>query len=214
VSLDWTVCPRLQGWWIRHLPISCVGSSCSLPNISDFQIGKWKYNHRMQGQDIAILIKLATGGEELPSKALAESLSISPSEVSKAQKRCIDSGLLYISPSRKRVNRSALLEFLSHGLKYAFPPIRGSLVRGIPTASAAEPLKSHFSQDGDPPPVWPYAEGNVRGISLSPLYKMAPKAALHDPKFYGALALCDAIRIGRTRERNMAIEFLEKQIHA
>jgi len=155
----------------------------------------------MQGQDIAILLKLAVQNEpNIPSKSIAESLYVSESEVSKALRRCVDSSLLHIADAEKRVNRSALLEFLAHGLKYVFPPARGSMVRGVPTGTSAEPLKSRFLEDGEPPTVWPYAEGKVRGISLTPLYKGAPKAALRDPKFYGVLALCDAIRSGRTRE--------------
>jgi hypothetical protein len=169
----------------------------------------------MQGQDVALLLKLAIQNEpQVPSKDLAESLFISPSEVSKSLKRSADSGMLHIANGEKRVNRSALMEFLSHGFKYVFPSARGSLVRGVPTATSAEPLKSHFLEDGDPPAVWPYAEGKVRGISLAPLYKGAPKAALRDPKFYGVLALCDAIRSGRTRERNLAIELLGREINA
>ena len=61
------------------------------------------------------------------------------------------------------------MEFLSHGLKYAFPPERGSMTRGIPTGAAAEPLKSRFLDDKEPPTVWPYSEGKVRGLSLAPL---------------------------------------------
>lgn len=169
----------------------------------------------MQGQDIALLLKLVVQNEpRLPSKKLAESIFISSSEVSKALKRCVDAGLLHMLNGEKRVNRSALMEFLGHGLKYAFPSARGSLVRGVPTAASAEPLKSHLLEDGEPPTVWPYAEGKVRGISLLPLYKGAPKAALLDSKFYGVLALCDAIRSGRTRERNLAVELLGKVINA
>lgn len=168
----------------------------------------------MQGQDIALLLKLATLNEPtVPSKELAASLFISPSEVSKSLKRCVGAGLLYVSGPEKRVNRTALLEFLAHGLKYVFPPVRGTMVRGIPTASAAEPLKSRLLDDGEPPTVWPYAEGKVRGISIAPLYKAAPRATLLDAKLYCALALSDAIRSGRTRERNLAIELLEKEIH-
>jgi hypothetical protein len=169
----------------------------------------------MQGQDIAILLKLAVQNDpQVPSKNLAESLFISPSEVSKALKRCVESGLLYISGSEKRVNRSGLMEFLSHGLKYAFPPARGSLARGVPTAAAVEPLKSKLAEDGEPPPIWPFAEGKIRGISLAPLYAGAPQAALRDPKFYIVLALCDAIRSGRVRERKLAVELLEKELNA
>ena len=168
----------------------------------------------MKGQDIAILLKLAIQNEpKIPSKSIAETLYVSESEVSKAVRRCVDSGLLHTAGAEKRVNRSALLEFLAHGLKYVFPAARGSMTRGVPTAGAAEPLKSRFLGDGEPPAVWPYPEGRVRGISLAPLYKGAPKAALRDPQFYGILALCDAIRSGRTRERNLAVELLEKEIN-
>jgi hypothetical protein len=169
----------------------------------------------MQGQDVALLLKLAIQYEhQVPSKDLAESLFLSPSEVSKSLKRSVESGLLHMVNGEKRVNRSALLEFLAHGFKYVFPPAKGSLVRGVPTAAAAEPLKSRFLDSGDPPDVWPYVEGTVRGIAFAPLYKGAPKAALKDPRFYGILALCDAIRGGRTRERNLAIELLGKELHA
>jgi DNA-binding MarR family transcriptional regulator len=80
------------------------------------------YNEFMQGQDIALLLKLSIQNEPaIQSKSLAEELSISPSEVSKALRRCADAGLVHIEGSEKRVNRTALMEFLSHGLKYAFP---------------------------------------------------------------------------------------------
>lgn len=169
----------------------------------------------MQGQDIALLLQLSIQNEpKLPSKDLAAKLAISPSEVSKALRRCAAVGLLHVSDGEKRVNRSALMEFLAHGLRYVYPPQRGAMVRGVPTALAAEPLKSQFLEDGEPPTVWPYAEGKVRGLSIEPLYKGAPKAALKDAKLYGVLALCDAIRSGRTRERNLAVELLGKEIHA
>jgi hypothetical protein len=169
----------------------------------------------MLGQDIAILLKISLmKGPKILSKKLAEDLFLSPAEVSKSLNRCKDSGLLYWSDLEKRVNRSALLDFLAYGMRHVFPPKRGALVRGVPTATAAEPLKSHFVDNGEPPPVWPYAEGSVRGLSFSALYKSAPKAALLDPRLYELLALCDAIRSGRTRERVLAIELLRKALHA
>lgn len=45
------------------------------------------------------------------------------------------------------------------------------------------------------------------------LYKEVPEAALRDVKFHSVLALCDAVRSGRTRERNLAIDLLGKEIH-
>jgi hypothetical protein len=169
----------------------------------------------MLGQDIALLLKICLlEGPRVLSKTLADELFLPPGEVSKSLNRCKESGLLYWSDIEKRVNRSALLDFLAYGIRHVFPPKRGELVRGIPTAAAAEPLKSQLLDDGEPPPVWPYAEGSVRGLSFSPLYKSAPKAALFDPRFYELLALCDSIRSGRTRERVLAVELLRKALNA
>jgi hypothetical protein len=169
----------------------------------------------MLGQDIPVLLKLCLlEGPRILSKKLSEELFLSPADVSKSLNRCKDSGLLYWSDLEKRVNRSALLDFLAYGMRHVFPPKRGALVRGVPTAAATEPLKSHFLDDGEPPPVWPYPEGTVRGLSFSPLYKGAPKAALLDSRLYELLALCDAIRGGRTRERVIAIELLRKALNA
>jgi len=90
------------------------------------------------------------------------------------------------------------------GLKYVFPPERGELTRGVATSYAAEPLCRIVAQGSEPIPVWPYEEGKQRGISFEPLYRTAPIAALRDPSFYEYLALADALRDGRARERKIA----------
>src|ERR1039458_7968227 len=104
---------------------SCALVHCIFRAWIIFPISKLEiegYNGHMQGQDVALLLKLAIqNGPQVPSKNMAESLFISPSEVSKALKRCADSGLLYLSSGEKRVNGSALMGFLAHGLKYVFP---------------------------------------------------------------------------------------------
>jgi hypothetical protein len=145
-------------------------------------------------------------------KKLAEELFLSESDVGKAQQRCKASGLLHLSDMEKRVNRGGLLEFLIHGFRYAFPLQMGTLTRGVPTGIAAQPLKEKFIDTGEPPFVWPYSEGNIRGISLTPLHKRVPQAALRDPKLYELLALTDAIRGSRARERQLAREELTKRI--
>jgi hypothetical protein len=55
-----------------------------------------------------------------------------------------------------------------------------------------------------------HPEGKSRGIALAPLYKTVPIAALRDPLLYEKLALVDALRDGRTRERKLAEEELKK----
>jgi hypothetical protein len=65
----------------------------------------------------------------------------------------------------------------------------------------------------DLPPVWPHPEGATRGVALEPLYPSAPVAALRDPALYELLALIDAIREGRARERKLAEDELRARIH-
>jgi len=73
-------------------------------------------------------------------------------------------------------------------------------------------LSSHFRAGGDPPPVWPHPKGTVRGTTLLPLYQKLPEAALDSPELYELLALFDALRIGRARERKLAIELIEERL--
>lgn len=167
----------------------------------------------MQGQDIGILLKLSlSSGKSVLAKNLARDLYISPSEISKSLQRSKEAGLVYLNGTEKRVNRTALLKLLVHGVRYVFPPQRGGLTRGVPTGSSVAPLNDLFGPESDPPPVWPYVEGQTRGLSFSPLYKGAPQAALADEELYRLLALCDAIRGGRTRERNLASDMLEQAL--
>jgi len=165
----------------------------------------------LKPQDIVILLKLVTIGERPWSySSLAEELAISPSEVHSGIKRA---GVARLFDFERKVPlRQALLEFLVHGVKYAYPPERGSLTRGIPTGYATAPLKSLIAQPDEPPPVWPDPEGEVRGYALSPLYRSVPKAAGRDPHLYEFLALVDAIRDGRARERELAVKELSRRL--
>jgi hypothetical protein len=81
-----------------------------------------------------------------------------------------------------RENRS-----LVHGVKYAFPTKRGEVTRGLPTSYAAPPLNKHMEPGSELPPVWPFPEGQHRGVSLEPLYKTAPVAAVRDRVLYELL---------------------------
>ena len=44
----------------------------------------------------------------------------------------------------------------------------------------------------------------MRGVTFEPLHKSAPAAARKDPALYELLALIDAVRDGRVRERKLA----------
>ena len=83
----------------------------------------------------------------------------------------------------------------------------------MPTSFAAPPLKDEIASPDELPPVWPWPEGETRGVALDPLYRTAPAAALRDPVLYELLALVDAIRDGRARERKIAEKELIRRLH-
>lgn len=143
-----------------------------------------------------------------PMSLIATDLNMSPSEIHAAIKRLQQARLLHGPEMENKPNLSALQEFLLHGLKYAFPAVHGQVTRGLPTSVAAPPLKNEIFQGDELPPVWPWRDGEVRGIALEPLYKTAPAAALRDPHLYQLLALVDAIWDGRARERKIAEKHL------
>jgi hypothetical protein len=168
---------------------------------------------KLEAQDVVVVLKLTKYGERRPPYAeIAHQLFLSPSRVHAAVSRAKAARLLHGPELGERPNLAALEEFLIHGVKYAFPAQRGELSRGVPTAYAAPPLNALISQPDEPPPVWPYAEGSVRGYALYPLHKNVPKAALQDPDLHEMLALVDAIRDGRTRERVTAEKELLKRL--
>jgi hypothetical protein len=167
----------------------------------------------LKPQDVVVLLKLVTLGEKPWSyPSLALELGMSPSEVHAGVKRATKARLL--AADRGDLLRKALEEFLIHGVKYAYPPERGELSRGMPTAYAAPPLRDLIARVEEPPPVWPYSEGQVRGYAFSPLYRSVPEAAARDPKLYELLALLDAIRDGRARERDLAVAELRARLGA
>jgi DNA-binding Lrp family transcriptional regulator len=169
----------------------------------------------LKPQDVVVALKLCTYPDARPPiSIIANDLSLSPSEVHGAIVRLRKSRLLHGPNLKDRPNISALEEFLVHGLKYAFPAQHGEVTRGIPTSHAAEPLKSEVAMSNDLPPVWPWHEGNTRGVGFEPLYKSVPQAALRDSKLYQLLALVDAIRDGRARERKIAERDLVHRLRA
>lgn len=170
----------------------------------------------LKPQDVVVLLKLvAIGPSAWTYQRLAVELSISQSEVHAGVRRAVAAHLMTDTKAASgRPARAALLEFLVHGVKYAYPPKRGEITRGVPTGYAAPPLNKVIVPSSDPPPVWPHAEGAVRGYSLSPLYRTVPEAAMRDPALYELLALVDAIREGRARERNLAAKELALRLGA
>lgn len=168
-----------------------------------------KQHKGMRPHDIVVLLKIASkNGKPWLIKEIASELGISQSEVSESLHRSVQAGL--ISENKQMLMKSALLDFLKYGLKYVYPQQPGAVVRGVPTSHSAPPLNKEIVSDEIY--VWPYAEGKVRGQRIEPLHKSVPLVCLKDKKLYELLALTDALRIGKVRERTIAFEELEKRI--
>jgi len=161
--------------------------------------------------DVLVLLKIQVlEVESWTQTFLADELCVVQSQVHASLKRAESARL--ISSTTKRIFRQGLAEFLIHGVKYAFPPDRGEMTRGIVTCYAAPPLHDLIVQPDSPPPVWPHPEGAVRGFAFGPLDRRAPRAALKDPKLYELLVLVDAIRDGRARETSLAVGILKERL--
>lgn len=159
--------------------------------------------------DIIVLLKLLLERSKRPYSLLSKELHISASEIHAAVRRGIAAGL--IDPETRLPLRKPLEDYLLHGVRYAFPASLGGLARGIPTAYAAKPLADQISSE-DLPPVWASPEGTMRGYAVEPLYSSVPEAAKSDPALYELLALVDALRIGRARERKLAEQELKLRL--
>ena len=163
-------------------------------------------------QDIIVALKMC---QDEPSSSYAEkglALGMSASEVHAAERRLSVARLL--NPMDKSIQKKAFLNFLVHGVPYAFAVAPKEMTHGMPTAWAAPALADQFAASNQPIPVWPDPNGNVQGVAIKPLYRSQPKAAQNNPKLYELLALVDALRIGRARERKLAAELLEERLQS
>ena len=183
----------------------------------------------LKAQDIVILLKILsmmTLSKSHPDQLLSQNklaicLCISISEVNAGIKRLVCSGLLGLiskEDSHKKILlpiKAACEECLISGVKYFFPAQLGSEMRGIATSYAAPVFAGQLVMGNDPIPVWPHPEGDRRGYALEPLYRSVPHSLIQypDPLFYELLALVDAIRAGRARERILAIKLLKEKIN-
>lgn len=163
----------------------------------------------LKPQDIVICLKVQVlCGQNWIYEDLAKELSMSQSEVHDALKRAREAGV-YSKESRSILTEPFLK--MLRGLRYFFYVQPGRLVRGIPTAHSGPPLKDKFESNEDDVYVWPDPEGEVRGQEIKPLYPSVSEAVKKDQALYEWLNLIEGIRVGRPRERALALELCEKR---
>lgn len=160
----------------------------------------------LKPHDVVVALKLL----EAPGASyntLSSDLSMSSSTAHESVERLQIAGLL--RPDTREVNRHYLLEFLEHGVKYAFPAKLDVPTKGVGTAHSGPALANEIV--ADEAIVWPDAHGNAYGRSMTPLWAVEdlPNKC---PYVYELLTLVDAIRVGRVRERSRAVEKLKKRL--
>ncbi|GHT74749.1 hypothetical protein AGMMS50262_08380 [Bacteroidia bacterium] len=175
------------------------------------EITKRNKHNGMRPQDIVVLLKIIC----LKDKSwnyieLSNALSLSVGEISNSLERNAMASL--INSEKTQVNRLALRDFLIYGLKYVFPPQIGASTRGIPTAHSASPVKEKIAENTENF-VWKYYKGTRRGNAILPLYAKIPQFIENDRELYELLAIVDTLRIGKSREREIAIEELNKRLN-
>jgi hypothetical protein len=169
----------------------------------------------MKPQDVIVLLKMAISeeSESATYARLAQQLKMSAAEVHAAVKRAAASGLLTIqNPRQRRVDREKLLRWLRESFATSFPAKYGPVALGLPTGIAAVNLPEIQAPADDLPFVWPSPDATTRGKTIKPLYRSAPQAAKLDRPLHECLALVDLLRIGVTREKDVAIRELERRI--
>jgi len=106
---------------------------------------------------------IASGNDHWQQLPFATELNMSQSEVSQSVARSKYAGLL--DGTGKKVMRLAFTEFIQFGLTWVFPQKPGPVVRGMPTAHSAMPLKNVIVSDESY--AWPWAKGTSRGHGIS-----------------------------------------------
>lgn len=170
----------------------------------------------LRGQDIGILIKLLLklkAKEKIEFKNIAYELYISQSEVTKSIKRLEKTKLLTrYSDDSIELHKHALMELFVYGVKYFFPADVNIATRGVAAAYSSPHFKKIILSEEAY--VWPYINGNIKGLALTPIYETLPKALARvpDEHFHAIMSALDLIRLGGKRENKIAKDLLEHYI--
>jgi hypothetical protein len=106
---------------------------------------------------------------------------------------------------------NALLEWLSYGIRYAYPQKSVGYGRGIATSWNCPGLESQIVPSV-PALIWPVSGGEVEGVLIQPFYSSVPFAASRDEHLYRVMSLLEVIRGGEPGELAIARALLTKLI--
>ncbi len=164
----------------------------------------------LKPMDIFVLLALCEGPPGWTYEALGARLGVSTASLYRSLRRSGEAHLFDYDARRPRPTE--LLEFILHGMRYAFAVRPGETARGVPTGWGAPGLEDHAVDDHLETFVWRHPQGRARGRVIAPLHDAVPAAALTHPRLHRWLALCDALRLGGARERRLAARLLEEEL--
>jgi hypothetical protein len=163
----------------------------------------------LQPVDLLIALKVtACAPARCSVRTLERELGVSKSAAANSLRRLRELGLARSVEGGPQVNKLALRECLEHAVKWIAPARVGDFELGLPTSHSEAAIGARLAGAQEEVLVMPLAHGPVRGRAVTPLHPLAPAAAARDPKLHRLLALVDAFRIGRARDRRIAAEEL------
>lgn len=160
--------------------------------------------------DLVTLLKVHLAGGSWTYSSLAHDLGVSSSRVHDSLRRAARAHLFELSD--RRVLLRNLEEFLLHGVRFAFPAVVGAVALGVPTGAYGPPMRNLLSAGGDRM-VWAHVGPDaVKGQTIIPLHPNVPEIALRDERMHQLLALIDSLRLGGSREREVAAKALKERL--
>lgn len=168
----------------------------------------------LKPQDTLLALKywsLKQEAQEMSVRGIAESIGISAGEVSKGTKRLVASRLVVERQGGVFAESGALLEWLSYGVRYAYPVKSVGYGRGMATSWNC-PLISSEVVPPSPALVWAVPGGEIDGALIKPIHDSVPFASANDKHLYRTLSLLEAIRGGKPRELAIARKLLAELI--
>ncbi|MEO8227895.1 MAG: hypothetical protein ABI637_10695 [Gemmatimonadota bacterium] len=154
----------------------------------------------LRPSDVVVAMQLVLSVERSYGP-LSCSVGISLGESHNAVRRLVSARLASGLPVA--IERENLIDFLVHGVPYAYPATIGAETWGVPTAPL--PDASPF--------VWPSVTGKAWGRAITPLYSGASTRRGANPRLYGLLAFIDCIRIGNAAEQKWAAGLVRERLH-
>ncbi|MFT5129440.1 MAG: hypothetical protein ACI8W8_003062 [Rhodothermales bacterium] len=169
----------------------------------------------MRSVELLVVLRLVSWRKSKWTYAeLAQSLYLGEGQTHGAVKGAAQSG--FFDLDQKTILYGNLMEFIEHGVKYAFAAQATGEVVGVRTGPDAEPMRSQFAAGSGLPFVWDAPDlGQITGVALPPLHRVVPRVAIDDHRFHELLALIDVLRLRQSaRHMNLALRLLKERLRA